>query len=538
MIARGWRAAARVWRTAGSGRAGAIRPSGAGGLAALVASALIAGAACKRGDVVADLVSGTGSVEGERKQAWSPVSAGARFYAGEAVRTGPLSSARLGFTGGRALRMAEKSLVRFAVGPVAKTVSIGVELGQADIEEGAGEFFVDTILGRARLEAGTHMRIMSDGKAARYEVLVGKAMFEGAVGEVAAGDGILAGGGTRFDRYKISVGAAQVEPSPPPAEAAAAPAAPEPPAPPPPPEPPEAVAEAPVRAPPAAAAAGREAEELEVEPEPRAADVAVPAGESATIHDRHAPVLVRLTWEKTCDRGALELVAGSRKRRRAVQGTSSVLTLAPGSYRYQLACSGAETLTGSLAVRRDPGTAPVPKRPPVNLIDADGRRYTVLYQNRLPALTFAWPKAPVGASFALHIESGGRSRDLPIKASRHVLPSGAVGEGEHQFWFTTSDGATSSPRTSLAVRFDNAAATAQLRAPRDGQRWGDEEIEVVGVALEGSSVSVAGEPLPVDAQGRFQGAVPRPGGPVRSLAVRLAHPRSGVHYYIRRGSAR
>jgi hypothetical protein len=73
-----------------------------------------------------------------------------------------------------------------------------------------------------------------------------------------------------------------------------------------------------------------------------------------------------------------------------------------------------------------------------------------------------------------------------------------------------------------------------VQAPRDGARLLDPDVEVAGVALEGSQVTVGGQRLAVDPQGRFRGRAPRPVSGVRAIAVRLEHPRSGVHYYVRR----
>jgi hypothetical protein len=53
------------------------------------------------------------------------------------------------------------------------------------------------------------------------------------------------------------------------------------------------------------------------------------------------------------------------------------------------------------------------------------------------------------------------------------------------------------------------------------------------VTVEGAKVSLSGQPLAVDGHGRFRGeAAPVAGDD--AVAVRLEHPRTGVHYYIRR----
>jgi hypothetical protein len=108
-------------------------------------------------------------------------------------------------------------------------------------------------------------------------------------------------------------------------------------------------------------------------------------------------------------------------------------------------------------------------------------------------------------------------------------------EGEHSFWFTTADGEPS-PTTQVAIRFDNGATAAQILAPTDNNSDAGDTVEVTGVALIGSTVAVGSTPLPTDEQGRFHGRVPAPDA--RALAIRLQHPASGIHYYIRHLRAR
>jgi hypothetical protein len=46
-------------------------------------------------------------------------------------------------------------------------------------------------------------------------------------------------------------------------------------------------------------------------------------------------------------------------------------------------------------------------------------------------------------------------------------------------------------------------------------------------------VSVSGVALPLDGQSRFSGDLPGPPADHRVLAVRIAHPTHGNHYFIR-----
>jgi hypothetical protein len=158
----------------------------------------------------------------------------------------------------------------------------------------------------------------------------------------------------------------------------------------------------------------------------------------------------------------------------------------------------------------------------------------VLFQTQLPRLTLAWPGAPTGAGLELHLESPAGERTVPAASPSRPLPSGTMQEGTYTWWYRAPDG-KQSPRTTLSIRFDNAAPTAQFfRAPSPAT--GDAPpgaITVDGVTVEGAKVSVDGQPLRVDGHGRFRADVaPLEGDD--AIAVRLEHPRTGVHYYVRR----
>jgi hypothetical protein len=55
------------------------------------------------------------------------------------------------------------------------------------------------------------------------------------------------------------------------------------------------------------------------------------------------------------------------------------------------------------------------------------------------------------------------------------------------------------------------------------------------MAIDGATVSVGAAQLPLDGDNRFEGDLSTPAD-LDALAIRFAHPRSGVHYYLRRVS--
>jgi hypothetical protein len=456
-----------------------------------------------------------GAVEAEHKQVWTAAKPGLPLYSGDAVRTASDAWASLRFTGGREVRLSERSLIRLGM-DAASSVHVTVELGQANIE-GDGPLSVGTTRGLASLDPGTRMTVKVTGGRSRYEVSVGRAVIGGGDGAMVlgSGDGVaLQIGSAQVERYRIEVGFAEVEPAAPITAAATADAG----------------------APHAIAAGAVPAPGARKPGPPTSFDVSVPAGESAIIHGQQTPLVIRLQLQPPCpDGGSVTLnEVGKASRQRADGRDQAMFTVASGNWSYRYECEHQEVRRGTLTVRRDAGTARLPRVAPVNVIEADGRRYTVLYQNRLPSLTFSWPDAPPAPGYTLHVESKGRTRKYPVDGARLRLASGGLGEGIYQWWFE-ANGGKSSRRTTVTVRFDNAAVTAQVESPRDGVRIAPgDEIEVAGVAIEGSTVAVGAAPLDVDEQGRFRGTVTPPAANERSIAIRLAHPKSGVHYYVRR----
>jgi hypothetical protein len=273
---------------------------------------------------------------------------------------------------------------------------------------------------------------------------------------------------------------------------------------------------------------------------PGVADLTIPAGESAVVHDQRGKTAVRVDFATRCPgEGRIEIAATGRSFRRVralSTGTGSAIVFAArGANYYRVRCTGEGAATeaatgGTLTVRTDAGTAPLPQRTTHNVLVADGRTYTVLYQNRLPRLTFRWPQAPraAGVKFTLK-PAQGRSIELSVARPEHTLESGEVREGTYRWWFEA--GARRSPESTLRVDFDNAAPTASIaRSPTDA---GPNGKEIRGVVVEGWTVSINGKPVPLDRHHRFGAPAPATVGD-EAITIRLAHAKHGVHYYLRR----
>jgi hypothetical protein len=267
------------------------------------------------------------------------------------------------------------------------------------------------------------------------------------------------------------------------------------------------------------------------------ASVSVPAGESFTLHAARVPLAVAFEAGARCP-GEAALVLDGKPRARG-RGQVSVAVPA-GKHAYALHCVGADGALGevvgegSVTAVRDGGTAKLPRRPATSYVDADGKSYTVLYQNLLPKIVLSWPRAPASDRYTVEVESASGKKSVAARKPEHGFAAGAFSEGRHTLRFTTAEGQSSKP-TTLEIRFDNAAPKASVGAPRDGSFAPGASVEVAGVALPGWQVSVQNGTLALDAQHRFSGTVAtsaaRP-----DLALRLESPRGGVHYYVRRAA--
>lgn len=532
------------------------RPRSIRGSAPVLALAAVAicglGPGCRRaGDPVASLLEREGSVDRQRDgngEAWAPAAMGDTFNVGDGLRTGAASRALLHMLRGGILRVGDNARLRFLRGTLtgptggAPEPQLAVDLGSAEIDGAEQAMTVLTGIGPVRVERGARLRVRSQGAESSLEVIVGRAVVQRPDGElvVERGHGLrIKLGGAEIERFRVAVGDAVVEPSRD-RPAASAPAA-SAPAPPPVPDPAAAAPAARVAAP-APSTAGRA-------PAPRSgedalaqrADVTLVAGESGVIHDGKPPLAVRLRFDRICSgEGMVELREGHH--RREVKGAGAVvIRLGSGAERYQVRCAddpprAKARASGLLTLKRDSADVPLSRRAPANLLEADGRRYTVMYQTQLPALTLAWPNAPGDAAgLSLHVESGRGEEVFATPRPERELRSGTLAEGTYSWFFTTADG-RHSPRTTVTIRFDNAAPTAQfLRSGDAGSPAAAGAIAIDGVALEGAKVTAAGQALAVDDHGRFRArVVPLDGDD--AVAVRLEHPRTGVHYYVRRAA--
>lgn len=268
------------------------------------------------------------------------------------------------------------------------------------------------------------------------------------------------------------------------------------------------------------------------DPAPTTVDVEVAAGEGATVHDPGKKVAVQLDFARLCGGpGTVELAdgKGSFKTPRKTGGKERARFFATGGVtRYRVRCDSGDTKAGSVRVAGDTGAAAVVRTPPQNILEADGHKYGVSYQNRIPQIVIGWSEAK-GASTLKLQPAKGAPQSFTSPTGTHTLAPGTLPEGSYTFYVVS--GNRTSPPSTLRIDFDNAAPTAQITAPPPRADWSD-PVVVTGVTAEGWKVLVDGKAPDLDGSGRFRAAVPTAGKDV--IAIRLAHPEHGVHYYLRR----
>jgi hypothetical protein len=267
-------------------------------------------------------------------------------------------------------------------------------------------------------------------------------------------------------------------------------------------------------------------------PPPDRASFRVRAGESFVVHAPELPVAVAVQVAPGCEGQALlELNGGTRYR-----GTTEVrLWLAEPVRNYSVRCFKADGAKGPVTARanvrvlRDSGTRDLPKEPPVSLIDTDGRNYTIYYQNQIPGIRVRWPKPPSAADYQLDVDGQVAS----VAAPEQYFASGKLRDGVHRLTFAAKD--RRSRTANVELRFDNTSTTASLSAPADRSFAPGAAVDIDGVALPAWKVSVDGGTIEKIGDDRFHGRIVT-SQDQPDFAVRLAHPRLGTHYYLRRAT--
>jgi len=467
---------------------------------------LVGGGGCGRGEELAKLESLRGTVErdfAKQQSQWGGAAVGASFVVGDGVRTASAATAHLKLSDGSGLTLQEKTLLRFLASPPGKKArGLAVEAGEVELDVGASGLEIETLAGPATLEPGSRVRLRKTDQGTRFAVEIGAAHLTEIHRDLKAGE-----------ELEIGIGRAVIERTP--ATGASAP---------------------PASAAVAVSAAPADSAQLAADPRPHGpevVDLSAAAGDSLIVHDPHPPTVVGFTTPRCT--GLVVLEVGAKKRETVGAGKVTA-SFAAGAQRYRLRCDAETTpfAEGTVTVMADSGSRRLASAAPANRIDADGRRYTILYQSLLPKISVRWPNPPAAGPFTLFVRSQGKGqKQLGSGGPTYAMPAGTLGEGTHELWF--SAGADQSRKTTVLVQFDNAAPTASINSPAERGFAPGSNVTAAGTALPGWAVSVAGRDLAQDGQQRFSGEVSAPAD-ASALAIRFAHPQRGVHYYLRRPS--
>jgi hypothetical protein len=480
------------------------------------------------GQVVATVRATAGEVQRDQhgsEGAWHLAEVGDELSFGDAVRTSAKATASVVLADGSALDLEPNTLVRF-LADEKKDVRFSVDTGLAMFESTGEGMAIATSTGLVRVAARSRVRITQDQSGLRMEVSFGRASFidtDRAPEALMPGDELVMPRGQERPTIKRADAdkPAETEKQEQPLLAST-----------------EIMDMDVYRD--ADAKQGARASGLALPPGPQTADVTVRAGEYATVHHPAASAAnVRIRVSDHCDQHeAVVEVANKRGAFRPVAaGVGNVIIAArPGNTRYRIKCSNKPqrvAVAGSMRVIRDAAVRRVPLKPPTNGVDLDGRRYTVLYQNRLPSVIARFGKVPAGARSRVVVQSGSRMRTYEGDGNSVKIVSGQLEDGEHSVFLETLDGKVRSPTTTLRIAFDNAAPTASFDQRGKLERDAEGRTHVSGIVPQGARVSLEGQALVVDAAGRFSGqALVASGEAV--VALRVEHPRAGLHYYVRR----
>ncbi len=263
--------------------------------------------------------------------------------------------------------------------------------------------------------------------------------------------------------------------------------------------------------------------------------VMVGAEPSFTIHDPRGATALQFSYAGKCTGGGtIEMDTDARFRTARITGgkDSANILADAGAYSYRLTCGGGAVASGRIIVRRDSGTRPLPKEPPVNPIDADGRAYSITYQSLIPNVKFKFPGG--GSKYKLHLATGGVDEVFDSNKPTFTVSGSKLKEATYTYW-VEKDGVKQDKVSTLRIDFDQSAVQVYISDPQNGKPFAG-DVKIGGAVLPGWSVKVEGIDIPVDPRSRrFNASVGAPQG-ANALAIRLSHPQRGIHYYMRRGS--
>lgn len=440
-----------------------------------------------REEPLAELTETSGATERDQASAiaaWHVAKRGDEFHAGDGARTAAKAEAQFVLIGGAKLSLKPESLVRFHRRAPGAPVKVDVEMGEVEVQSGAGALALDSEFGALVIDANSAVTLTRQGGSLVVDVELGGLQMNKRA--------VVAG-----DKVTLELGGIVVDLPPPPTASATAPtptAAPEP------------------ELPPLSRGNGVEY-----------ADLVAGAGASLVVHDPAPPTAVGISTGGVCN-GPARLKSGDQ----VTEGVGQLnLRFQTGQHAYEVTCldnPAAVVGRGKLSIVRDTGTQRLPTFAPTANIVTDGRVYTVMYQHKLPNVSVSWPTAPAADSFTLNV--GGRT--ITTKTPHYTLQ--ALSAGRHKVTFSAATNPVRASRSTIVeVQHDNQAPTGEVADPPLDFAPSD-SVKVRGNALPGWSVSVGGKEITMDGQRTF---VTEANG-TQPIPIVFTHPAYGTHYYLRR----
>jgi hypothetical protein len=148
-----------------------------------------------------------------------------------------------------------------------------------------------------------------------------------------------------------------------------------------------------------------------------------------------------------------------------------------------------------------------------NIIDDNGEKTKVVFQQALPAITLRWKPADGAVKYQAKVFEDGDfdapKVDLTTDQTSVTLRSGRLNEGKY-FWHVVAlDGtgeevSTSGKMNSLEIVYDNAILDLNIAAPRHGTRVTGGKLVTSGVSQLGSRLWINGKAVELEDQGRFK----------------------------------
>jgi len=197
---------------------------------------------------------------------------------------------------------------------------------------------------------------------------------------------------------------------------------------------------------------------------------------------------------------------------------------------------GAVRTQGSARFEQDRGRSSLVAESPKAEVMETGLNARVLFQSAAPALHFTFSPREGARTYQLRLYRASDAK-TPIlqrvtNKTQYILEPGSLGEGRY-LWYVAAlgpggDELAGGRMNKLELVYDNERRGLALSRPRPGERLGRGEVPVEGVVPLGSRLFLNGQPVALDAKGRFSQRLP----PTELLVFRLVSGQSEA-YWVR-----